>query len=145
MGEPGTLIQRFLGGPNIVFLNGADWKRHRKVRYLTQWLLTVSCSPNFVFPDRQSCFPPCFSGQIVWTPDADHVFNHWRAWRKDQCHGSLYSTYPGCHWHCRIWYNRYITITHDNEFIAKIHCPSQVLISMHWQITTMNGCEATIT
>ena len=31
MGVQGTLIERYVGGPNIVFLNGHDWKRHRKV------------------------------------------------------------------------------------------------------------------
>lgn len=31
MGLEGTLIHRFVGGPNIVFLSGHDWKRHRKV------------------------------------------------------------------------------------------------------------------
>jgi cytochrome P450 len=30
-GVEGSLIKKFLGGPNIVFLSGADWKRHRKV------------------------------------------------------------------------------------------------------------------
>ncbi|CAO3614072.1 unnamed protein product [Mucor hiemalis] len=30
-GVKGTLIQRFIGGPNIVFLTGPDWKRHRKI------------------------------------------------------------------------------------------------------------------
>ncbi|ORY94215.1 cytochrome P450 [Syncephalastrum racemosum] len=31
MGLEGTLIHRFVGGPNIVFLSGHDWKRHRKI------------------------------------------------------------------------------------------------------------------
>ncbi|KAJ8659800.1 hypothetical protein O0I10_004393 [Lichtheimia ornata] len=31
MGVQGTLIERYVGGPNIVFLNGHDWKRHRKI------------------------------------------------------------------------------------------------------------------
>ncbi|KAG1050119.1 hypothetical protein G6F43_007586 [Rhizopus delemar] len=33
-GEEGTLIHRFIGGPNIVFLSGPDWKRHRKIANL---------------------------------------------------------------------------------------------------------------
>ncbi|KAG2219787.1 hypothetical protein INT45_008878 [Circinella minor] len=30
-GVKGTLIERYVGGPNIVFLSGPDWKRHRKI------------------------------------------------------------------------------------------------------------------
>ncbi|KAI9253390.1 cytochrome P450 [Phascolomyces articulosus] len=30
-GAKGTLIERFVGGPNVIFLNGLDWKRHRKI------------------------------------------------------------------------------------------------------------------
>ncbi|CEG79632.1 hypothetical protein RMATCC62417_14075 [Rhizopus microsporus] len=33
-GVEGSLIKKFLGGPNIVFLSGADWKRHRKIANL---------------------------------------------------------------------------------------------------------------
>jgi hypothetical protein len=32
LGKKETLITRFIGGPNIVFLSGDDWKRHRKVK-----------------------------------------------------------------------------------------------------------------
>lgn len=31
LGASGTLIHQFLGGPSMVFLSGADWKRHKKV------------------------------------------------------------------------------------------------------------------
>ncbi|KAI9495017.1 cytochrome P450 [Zychaea mexicana] len=31
MGVKDTLIEKYIGGPNIVFLNGPDWKRHRKI------------------------------------------------------------------------------------------------------------------
>ncbi|CEP12637.1 hypothetical protein [Parasitella parasitica] len=31
VGISGTLIHRFLGGPSIVFLSGADWRRHKKI------------------------------------------------------------------------------------------------------------------
>ena len=31
-GVKDTLIERYVGGPNIVFLSGPDWKRHRKVK-----------------------------------------------------------------------------------------------------------------
>lgn len=30
-GYKGTLIQRFIGGPNIVLLSGHDWRKHRRV------------------------------------------------------------------------------------------------------------------
>lgn len=29
---PGSLIDRYVGGPNILLLTGPDWKRHRKAR-----------------------------------------------------------------------------------------------------------------
>ncbi|KAI8085855.1 cytochrome P450 [Gilbertella persicaria] len=31
VGAKGTLISKFIGGPNIVLLSGADWRRHRKI------------------------------------------------------------------------------------------------------------------
>ncbi|KAI8361722.1 cytochrome P450 [Blakeslea trispora] len=31
VGTPDTLIHKFIGGPNIVFLSGKDWRRHRKI------------------------------------------------------------------------------------------------------------------
>ncbi|CAO0796787.1 unnamed protein product [Mucor circinelloides] len=31
LGASGTLIHQFLGGPSMVFLSGADWKRHKKI------------------------------------------------------------------------------------------------------------------
>ncbi|KAI7862742.1 cytochrome P-450 cyp509A1 [Spinellus fusiger] len=31
MGADGTVLNKYIGGPNIVCLNGHDWKRHRKI------------------------------------------------------------------------------------------------------------------
>ena len=31
VGHKGTLIHRFIGGPNIVLLTGPVWKKHRKI------------------------------------------------------------------------------------------------------------------
>lgn len=39
LGASGTLIHQFLGGPSMVFLSGADWKRHKKVNSMKTSLL----------------------------------------------------------------------------------------------------------
>lgn len=48
MGVQGTLIERYVGGPNIVFLNGHDWKRHRKVIHACTNILNLHTLLNIL-------------------------------------------------------------------------------------------------
>jgi hypothetical protein len=52
---PGTLIQRFIGGPNIVFLTGPDWRRHRKVIHYTHVIAQFKKTRFNFFFQYQDC------------------------------------------------------------------------------------------
>lgn len=69
MGVQGTLIERYVGGPNIVFLNGHDWKRHRKVHEKFQVALGAK-HPNL---DCQSSISSCIPSETLWRFDTKHV------------------------------------------------------------------------
>lgn len=85
LGVKGTLIQRFVGGPNIVFLSGPDWKRHRKVGQqennkilITQLIQIFVLQSPFQKIDCKPSFSTLNAHQSLWPIDAKDVQDYGR-------------------------------------------------------------------
>lgn len=98
-GEEGTLIHKFIGGPNILFLSGADWKRHRKVgRDAILYDLTL------LLTDCQLGLSTIDACPIIWRScEKDASIDGKDRGGCDRCQRLVSTVHVGRDWMWRIW------------------------------------------